>query len=349
MDHVFRVVLQSEFVIEHAAFEGESTDFDLLEAVLLLLVLLFLLGVLLADPGDHEHVADLELVLLARARVQPHDFLLDAVDEALGVEHAVQLLLGVHQVALSLEAVQFVEAVFLLLLPGYDGGAQPGDFLTCRILQPCVRNAVVIDSSNGFREVSSHDDFTLYCTSNIIQRAFHDAHDVVVSFDLELEEHVERLVEPFLVALVHEHRSLLVEHFGLVQVESVAVLLAFLLLDEAFNDGLFGGGTASTSTSVLGLHVDDGVDHGLHFDDPAVEVRQRVELECTGVVVRWQVVLDHVVDALQFFQLRVGQHLEEAFLELFLGVAADDAFVQEFLVLIALAHECTEVSVLCVV
>jgi len=194
LDHVFRVVLQSELVIEHAAFEGESTYFDLLEAVLLLLVLLFLLGVLLADPGDHEHVADLELVLLARARVQPHDFLLDAVDEALGVEHAVQLLLGVHQVALSLEAVQFVEAVFLLLLPGYDGGAQPGDFLTCRILQPCVRNAVVIDSANGFREVSSHDDFTLDRTSNVIQRAFHDAHDVVVSFDLELEEHVERLV-----------------------------------------------------------------------------------------------------------------------------------------------------------
>jgi len=55
------------------------------------------------------------------------------------------------------------------------------------------------------------------------------------------------------------------------------------------------------------------------------------------------------VDALQLFQLRVGQHLEEAFLELFFGVAADDAFVQELLVLIALAHERTGVSVLGVV
>ena len=38
LDHVFGVVLQNKLVVEYEAFKGESTDFDLLEAVLLLLV-----------------------------------------------------------------------------------------------------------------------------------------------------------------------------------------------------------------------------------------------------------------------------------------------------------------------
>lgn len=92
LDHFLRVVFQLELVVPHCSLESQATEFDVLETVLVFLVFLSSAG-LVTRPGDHEHVADLEHVLGVGGGLHAHDFLLDGVDEALGIEHALHALL----------------------------------------------------------------------------------------------------------------------------------------------------------------------------------------------------------------------------------------------------------------
>jgi len=172
-----RVVDQFHGAVKNGAFHNEHRQLDALEVNVLLIELFGALSIFVVRPSHHEHVADFELVFLRADVVEAHDLLLDRVHEALRVEHADEFVPRFRGVAGAHKSVQLCPAFFVLLVPVGNRTHHPGDFFTGCVEEPRLRDLVVEDGADCLREVCGHDDFTLDCCADVVQRCFHDFDD----------------------------------------------------------------------------------------------------------------------------------------------------------------------------